>query len=116
MSVWIECVEKDYYQCNSCGTTDTLTKVRYGQIEESTSSFRMCDKCLSLIPNREIEALKKQNEIMKEALRFYADGHGECETDSELMPPDDRFPFEGEQMGKRARQALEKLKEIRKKK
>lgn len=76
---------------------------------------KMIQKDIGLLQTR-INELKKQNEIMKKALQFYADGNGECETDSEFMPPDERFPFEGEQMGKRARQALEKLKEIRKKK
>lgn len=70
---------------------------------------KMIQRDIDMLQNR-INELEKQNEIMREALQFYSDGNGECETDSELMPPDERFPFEGEQMGKRARRALERVK------
>lgn len=60
--VKIELVERDYLSCQSCNKTKDVKKIAIGYDETQTSSFRICESCLLIIPNKELETTKRQLE------------------------------------------------------
>lgn len=118
----IEKIEKEYLRCQSCNHDGPLDNISIGLNLNSTSSFRLCGDCLSFFSNEinkvKIEKLQEQNKILKEALEYYASvKNWKYSTDSgldrsEFNDNDDEFIVgEGHVYGKRAREALERVKE-----
>jgi hypothetical protein len=42
-------VDKNYYRCNSCLGTEDILNISYSANDMSTSSFRLCKWCRSLL-------------------------------------------------------------------